>query len=496
MNKEKGCVLAIFGATGDLTHKKLLPALYFLELEKQLDEGFTIVAVARRPRTTEEFRKEAAASIQKFSKYKPREDILSRLLQRIHYHQLEFNQQQDYTNLRKRISELTTRRCRQIFYLAVPPEHFEGIVQNMEAAKLADKGNKDVRIVFEKPFGNNLRSAQELNKTIRKVFDESQIYRIDHYLAKELVQSLLVLRFGNSIFEPLWNNKYIEHVQITVAESIGIEGRAGYYEKAGALKDIVQNHIMQLLSLVAMQAPKKLTADDIRDEKVKVLQKLSIRNIAQDGVKGQYGNGKEAVAYREEKNVPPDSKTDTYFALKVFVNNATWNSVPFYIRTGKRLKERATEIILVYKPSIIRLFPEVQDGEKLNRLTVRVQPDEGISLTFNTKVPGNKILIEPVTMDFCHECTFGPKSAEAYERLLYDIIQGDQTLFTRWDEVELSWKLVDRIAAAFKDKAPAMYPAGSWGPKEADMLIERDGRKWVVPEKPRYAQMQVNHEGH
>ncbi len=489
------CVLTIFGATGDLTHRKLLPALYFLESERNLKKDFLIMCVARRPKTDEGFRKEAAASIRKFSRNRIKEDVLQRLLSRIHYQQLEFTQQEDYAKLRIRIESLThtlCSSCERIFYFAVAPEFFQLIIDNMASAKIGQKKVSRVsRVVFEKPFGHDLKSAHELNKTISRIFDEHQIYRIDHYLAKELVQNLLVLRFGNSIFEPLWNRNYIDSVQITVAETLGVETRAGYYDKAGALRDVVQNHIMQLLCLVAMEEPKKMDADAIRDEKVKVLKSVKLGNVATTAVKGQYSNGrmddKEVLSYRKEQGIPADSKTGTYFALKLNVNNPRWKSVPFYVRTGKRLKERATEIAIIYKNSSSKLITE-KNNLQHNMLVIRVQPDEGILLGFNTKVPGTKLSIATVNMDFCHECKFGPNSPEAYERLLLDVIQGDQTLFTRWDEVEYSWKIIDRIAKVYERKEPRLYPAGSWGPAAADKLLQKDSRSWSLPKKPYYAE--------
>jgi len=340
-------------------------------------------------------------------------------------------------------------------------------------------------------FLENIEQAKKLNQAIRKVFNEDQIYRIDHYLAKELVQNLLVMRFGNSIFEPLWNTKYIDHVQITVAETLGVENRVDYYDKNGSLRDVVQNHIMQLLCLTAMKSPKSLDADDVRDEKVKVLKSIArLKKPLKDSVKGQYTkgiiNGKKVPSYREEKGIRPKSTTSSYFAIKFYINNENWKNVPFYVRTGKRLKERTTEIVIIYKHPLNKLFKKMGNLEN-NELIIRVQPDEGISFKFNAKIPGNKFLIDSVNMDFCHECKFGSNSAEAYERLLYDVMNGDQTLFTRWDEVEHSWKIIDVIRDAWHSVEPAFYKPGTWGPKEAERFIQKDGRKWVVPEKPSYS---------
>jgi len=494
-NPNEACVLIIFGATGDLTQRKLLPALYFLEHEGKLGRSFSIMCLARRQRTDDEFRKEAKKSIRRYSRIKIKENILSNMIKRIHYHRVEFNEEERYKSLKKSIrrhSGKNSAKCKYIFYLATSPEFFSVIVKNLSAAKLANKTKKSNYVVFEKPFGKNLDSARKLNSDIRKVFNEEQIYRIDHYLAKELVQNLLVMRFGNSIFEPLWNTKYIDHIQITVAETLGIENRGPYYDNNGSLRDVMQNHIMQLLCLTAMESPKSLNADDIRNEKVKVLKSISkAKNILKQSVKGQYTSGKvdgkTVLGYRKEKGVRSNSTTSTYFAIKLCINNKKWKNVPFYVRTGKRLKERSTEIDIIYKQPTNKLFKKNGFDLKNNILTVRVQPDEGISFQFNSKVPGNKVLIEPVDMDFCHECKFGPGSAEAYERLLHDVMFGDQTLFTRWDEVEQSWKVIDVIRDAWHDLQPDFYEPGTWGPKEADKLLKKDRREWVVPRKPLYS---------
>ena len=488
-------LFTIFGATGDLTHRKLLPALYFLESERILKEDFKILCVARKAKKDEEFKKEAAASIRKYSRIKVKDDLLAKTISRISYFRLDFEQKDDYAALKGRIEKIAGEKCAsidRIFYLAIPSELFEVVVRNMDASKLASEKGGHTRLVFEKPFGRDLASAKQLNKIVTSLFSEEQIYRIDHYLAKELVQNLIVMRFGNTIFEPLWNKEYIDHVQITVAETLGVENRAGYYDKSGSLRDVVQNHILQLLCLVGMSAPKSLNGEDIRDAKMKVLKSVvKTPSIRDHSVKGQYVKGMvddaPAQSYRDEEGVPFDSTTDTYFALKFHLKSQLWKNVPFYVRTGKRLKERGTEIVIVYKQPASRLFKERGHELENNTLVVRVQPEEGIIFNFNSKVPGNKVMIEPVAMEFCHECKFGPNSPEAYERLLHDVMQGDQTLFTRWDEVKHSWQLIDKIAAAWENVAPSPYEAGSWGPKEADRLIEKDGRKWVVPKKPAYA---------
>lgn len=497
--KECSCVFSIFGATGDLTRRKLLPAFYFLEQERQLKQDFSIVCIARKEKSADEYRQEAADAIKKFSRIKVTDEILNKLISRISYYQLEFSDKNGYENLKEYVESISGEKsghCERIFYLAVPHSMIGAIVHNLKSAGLAERHKENrpyCRLMFEKPFGYDLKSAKKLNTAIISVFDEKQIYRIDHYMAKELVQNLLVLRFANSIFEPLWNKEYIDHIQITVAETLGVETRGVYYDSAGAIRDVVQNHMMQLLTLVAMAAPKSMQADDVKNEKVKVIKstRLGKKGVQNSAVIGQYDegriNGKSVAAYADEPDVRKNSTTETYATLKVSVSNNMWKGVPFYLRTGKRLKDRATEIVIVYKDVPFNLF--LKSKPEKNMLVIRVQPYEGITIHFNAKVPGSKVVIENVEMDFCHECKFGPNSPEAYERLLYDVMIGDQTLFTRWDEVENAWKFIDVLTRYSKGKRPAKYEAGTWGPKEADKLIEEDGRKWIEPKRPSYADL-------
>ncbi|MBL7055760.1 glucose-6-phosphate dehydrogenase [Candidatus Woesearchaeota archaeon] len=495
-DKKIPCTLVIFGATGDLTHRKLIPALYFLEYQNHLPKDFNIVCVARRNKSPEEYRKEAKKSIKEFSRIKIDEKILNSVLKKIHYQKLEFGNLYDYLGLIDFLKSINGMdfKCGLIFYLATAPKFFKTIINNLASSQLSGKNKKfnANKVAFEKPFGKNLWTAKLLNNNIRKVFHENQIYRIDHYLAKELVQNLLVMHFGNSTFEPLWNTEFIDHVQITVAETLGIEGRGEYYDKNGSLRDVVQNHIMQLLCLTAMECPESLSAEHIRDEKVKVLKTImKSNNPLKDSMKGQYvsgiQDGKKVKSYLGEEGVRKNSKTSTYFAIKFCINNKKWKNVPFYVRTGKHLADRATEIVIEYKKPKNKLFKNHGYDLKNNQLIIRVQPDEGIIFKFNAKIPGNKILIDQVSMDFCHGCKFGPNTAEAYERLFHDILNSDQTLFARWDEVEYSWKIIDQIRDAWHDVKPYSYKPGTWGPKEADKFIKKDGRSWNVPKKPSYS---------
>lgn len=504
-NKIEPCVIIIFGATGDLMNRKLLPALYKLEFENLLHKDSKIIAFARKPKSNEQFRKDALKAIKNFSKFKVDNKVWKRLGNKIFYHQSEFQDIKGFNRLKALIKKICTKStaCNKVFYLSAPPSFFEGIIANLKKSCLASSNQQSAkgwsRVVFEKPFGRDLKSAKKLNESIKKAFKEKQIYRIDHYVGKELVQNLLVLRFANSIFEPVWNKKYIDHVQITVAEDLGVETRGNYYDKFGALKDMVQNHMLQLVALTAMEPPVRLDAYDIREEKVKVLRSIeqfTLKDVKNRVVRGQYGageiNGKRVNAYRNEEKVDKKSNTETFVALKLNINNWRWEGVPFYLRTGKRLNERVAEINIVFKQNHSILFNDHVRHIEPNMLIVRIQPEEGISLQFSAKVPGKKMIVDNVRMDFCHECRFGPNTPDAYERLIYDITIGDQTLFTSWDMVEHSWKIVDKIAKAWRHGKIPNYKAGSWGPKEADKLIEKDGRKWYKPQKPSYSELLQN----
>jgi glucose-6-phosphate 1-dehydrogenase len=487
------CSLVIFGATGDLTHRKLVPAVYNVAAEGELPPAVTVVGFARRKKTDEEFRKELEEAARKHSRQTVRDDLWKGFAQSIFYHQAEFHDLAGYKSLAERIDKFDQERGtrgNRLFYLAAGPDQFESILKNLKAAGLnkAREGSW-ARVVVEKPFGRDLATAHELNRIVSNSFSEDQTYRIDHFLGKETAQNILVLRFANAIFEPIWNSRYIDHVQITAAETLGVEGRAGYYETAGALRDMVQNLLLQLLCLVAMEPPTDLRADSIRDEKVKVVRSLrhfDEEEVARDVVRAQYSagaiNGKPVPGYREEANIAPNSKTETYVALRLRIDNWRWSEVPFYVRVGKRLPKSGTEISVHFKKAPLVLFNKESMLHDQNALVIRIQPDEGIALRMQAKIPGNNLRIEPVKMDFHYGTSFGKASPEAYERLLLDAMSGDPTLFARRDEVEQAWSFIDPIEEAWaaKENSPELYfyDAGSWGPGAADELLARDGRTW------------------
>jgi len=488
------CVLVIFGATGDLTRRKLVPALYNLAHEGQLPTGFAVVGFARRPRTDEEFRAEMRAAVERFSRFHPiNAAVWENFARGLFYQQADFTAPDGYAALRARLEQLDRERGtagRRLFYLACAPSEFGLVIERLGAAGLVQRHGPQ-RIIVEKPFGSNLSSARHLNEVLTAVFAEPEVFRIDHYLGKETVQNILSMRFANAIFEPLWNQKYVDHVQITVAESLGVETRGAFYEQAGALRDMVTNHMMQLLALTAMEPPSSLAAEDIRTEKVKLLRairRLSPGEVATNTVRGQYDEGfvggQHVPAYRQEPHVAPDSDTETYAALKLHLDNWRWSGVPFYLRHGKRLPKQVAEIAVQFKPSPAVLFAAASSVPlQPNVLALRIQPDEGISIRMNAKTPGTTLNIQPVKMDFRYGGAFGARSPEAYERLLYDALIGDSTLFLRGDEVECTWAITDTIRAGWAENhmAPALYEAGSWGPREADAMMGRDGREWRRP---------------
>jgi glucose-6-phosphate 1-dehydrogenase len=478
------CALVIFGASGDLTHKKLMPALYALMVRRLLPPRFAIVGVARTEGTDDEFRNDMKEAVQKHARDEYREDVWNELAANMHYIATDFADEGGENELQELLTRVDGERQlggNRVYYLAVPPPAFPTIVEALGKRRSTTGWT---RLIVEKPFGHDLQSARDLNALVWAHFDESEIFRIDHYLGKETVQNMLALRFANGIFEPIWNRQFIDHVQITVAESIGIEGRADYYEHAGAIRDIFQNHMLQLLALTAMEPPIDFTAESVRNEKVKVLKAIHTPG-PKSVVRGQYGRGyiegEEVPAYREEQGVAPDSMTETYIAAKLYVDNWRWADTPFYVRMGKRLARRETAIAIQFKRAPHPPFEETAaEGLRPNVLLVHVQPDEGVSLAIGAKVPGQGMTIRTVHMDFLYGGAFRTGMPEAYERLILDTMLGDGTLFTRADEVEEQWLLVDAIVAAWQRDRPAFpnYAAGTWGPPSADELIHRDARSW------------------
>ena len=485
--------LVIFGATGDLTHRKLVPALFDLSIDNKLPANFSIIGFARREKSDEVFRAEMRESVQQFARNKPdaASDRWSKFAQGLFYHQSEFSASEGYATLRQRLDELDVQRRtlgNRLFYLATAPEYYSVIVEQLGAVGLANPEGPWERLVVEKPFGVDLASAHDLNRKLLKVFAEDQVYRIDHYLGKETVQNVIAFRFANTILEPIWTRNYIDHVQITAAETVGIEDRGGYYETAGALRDMVQSHLMQLVALTAMEPPVSFDANSVHDEKVKVLRAIAPlvgREVDEHVVRGQYDTGLGMVGYRSESRVAKDSPTETFVALKLEIDNWRWAGVPFYLRTGKRLPKRATEIRIEFKPVPHPLFShEVVSGIEPNVIAMRIQPDEGIHMKFAAKQPGQAIQLSNVRMDFYYKTAFGMSPGEAYETLLLDAMRGDSTLFNRKDEVEVAWSLVTPILARWENLPPPdfpNYPAGSWGPETAHLLLARDGRAWRGP---------------
>ena len=485
-------VLVIFGASGDLTKRKLLPALFHLRQQNLLPKEFAIVGVARRP-LGDEFAADMRAGIVQFGGVDASDSALDDFVKHISYFPLKFDDPSDYAGLKTELDRVATANGiggNRLFYLATAPEFFAGIVENLGAQGMAQPEQGKVGVVIEKPFGHDLESAKELNQQVNAVFHEYQVFRIDHYLGKETVQNILVFRFANGIFEPIWNRNYIDHVQITAAETLGVEGRGPFYEKAGALRDVVQNHMMELLSFVTMEPPSSFEAESVRREKLKVWQAIPPIPIL-NAVRGQYGpgviNGQRVVGYRDEERVDPESGTETYAALRLEIENWRWAGVPIYLRAGKRLKQQATEVSIQFKQPPLLIFDRMQHGgpcQKIqpNLLTIRIQPDEGIALRFGAKVPtSSDMSVCPVNMDFDYEAAFGKSSANGYERLLLDSMLGDQTLFSHRDGVETTWALYTPILDAWAAKKPEVFPnyfAGKWGPECSDRLLEKDGHSW------------------
>jgi glucose-6-phosphate 1-dehydrogenase len=478
------CSLVIFGASGDLTQRKLFPALYSLAFRHLLPRNFGVLGVARTEETEDDFRERMKAAVQEHGRDPFRDDVWDPLAEGMRYVATDFGDASGWAKVEKVLAELDKNvgtADNRVYYFAVPPAAIATLVKHI--GRNRSKHGWD-RLVIEKPFGHDLDSAQELNALVAEEFDESEVFRIDHYLGKETVQNMLALRFANGIFEPVWNRQFIDHVQITVAESIGIENRAGYYEQAGVIRDIFQNHLLQLVALTAMEPPIDFSAEAVRNEKVKVLRSLHTPG-PKHVVRGQYGRGfvegEQVVGYREEEGVAPDSITDTFIAAKLFVDNWRWADTPIYVRAGKRLARRETTIAIQFQRAPHPPFEAIAgEGLRPNVLVVHVQPDEGVSLSMGAKVPGAGMTIRPVHMDFLYGGTFRTGIPEAYERLILDVMLGDATLFTRADEVTEEWSLVDAIVAFWRRDKPSFpnYAAGTWGPLASDELLQRDGRSW------------------
>jgi glucose-6-phosphate 1-dehydrogenase len=487
------CVMVIFGASGDLTQRKLVPALLNLAAAKLLPEQFAIIGFANVQQSTESYRQSLTEAIKNFASCPVTPEMLEWFLKRVYYLYGNIEDPKDFEKLKEEIAKAEKAHSttgNRFYYLAVAPRFFGEVVRQLGVAGLAEQVNRHwARVIIEKPFGRDLESARALNVQIKQILEERQIYRIDHYLGKETVQNIIIFRFGNGIFEPIWNRRYIDHVQITAGETVGVEKRGGYYETAGALRDMVPNHLFQLVSLTAMEPPISFQADAVRDEQAKALHAVQIptpEEVLTMTVRGQYGEGQigeeHMVAYRSEPGVAPDSTTETFAGLKLRIDNWRWADVPFYLRTGKRLASRATEIAIQFKRAPFQLFRDTPvENLEANRLVLSIQPEEGLSLRFGAKIPGPIVHIGAVEMKFNYEDYFGRTPSTGYERLIYDGMTGDATLFQRADMVEAGWSVITPILDVWKALPPRSFPnykSGSWGPKEADDLLARDGRAW------------------
>jgi glucose-6-phosphate 1-dehydrogenase len=486
-------IIFIFGGSGDLNYRKLTPALYNLFLDGSMPEKFNITGIARTEYTDDAYKQHLKEGIDNFSRRKDENGKWNEFSSRMNYLQMDIADANAY----QRVADIATQKGQEfgghpaiIFYMAVAPQLVPVIVKNLGAIHLCED-TKCSRIVVEKPFGHDLQSATEMNRLLSNIFEEEQIYRIDHYLGKETVQNILALRFANALFEPVWNKNYIEHVQITVAETVGVEGRGGYYENSGALRDMIQNHILQLLCMIGMEAPVSFDANEIRNKKVDVLnalRKISKEQVHDYAARGQYGNGwmqgEKVPAYGEEKDVAPDSGVETFAAVKFYIDNWRWEGVPFYVRTGKHLHEKKTGLTIQFKPAPHYSFPtEAAETWRTNRLTINIQPEMDICLRIQAKRPGQQMILNPVDMVFNYKDAYDGQEPEAYETLLYDVMEGDATLFMRADQVEAAWKVVMPILEVWQERKPVDFPnytPDSWGPEDAEALIARDGHTWIT----------------
>jgi glucose-6-phosphate 1-dehydrogenase len=492
------CTMTIFGAAGDLTRRKLIPALYNLAKNQLLSREFAMLGVARSQMSTDDFRKKISDEIKNFATDTVEPDIWEWFIRRMYYINGDFNDKNLYPRLRELLDKVDKEHSthgNHLYYMATAANYFGPVVEQLAAVGLLEQNAQHWRrVVIEKPFGHDLESARALNRELLRVADEKQIYRIDHYLGKETVQNILAFRFANGIFEPIWNRRYIDHIQISVAETVGVEQRGGYYDQAGALRDMVPNHIMQLISLTAMEPPVSFRADAVRDEQAKILhaiQPLSSEEVLSKTVRGQYGpgivNAERVPGYREEEGVPPDSRTETFVAMKLLIDNWRWADVPFYLRTGKRLGGRSTTVVIQFRRAPFVLFRDTPvDNLMPNQLVLHIQPEEGISLRFAAKVPGPAMRLGAVDMNFEYADYFGTQPSTGYERLLHDCMIGDATLFQRADMVEAGWCVVSPALDVWRALPPRNFPnyaAGTWGPRDAEDLLEREGRHWRNFEK-------------
>jgi glucose-6-phosphate 1-dehydrogenase len=485
-------IFFIFGGSGDLNYRKLTPALFNLFIDKHMPDKFQIVGIARTEFKDGEYVKHLREGVEHFSARKGEDAAWTEFEKHISYLQFDASQKEGYSQMTDVVAQKEKEFGAKpvvIFYMAVAPQLVPGIVENLSAVHVCTD-RKHARIVVEKPFGHDLASAMEMNHLLASRFSEEQIYRIDHYLGKETVQNILALRFANALFEPIWNRNYIDHVQITSSETVGVEGRGGYYEHSGALRDMVQNHILQLLCMIGMEAPVSFDANEIRNKKVDVLhalRKIPRGHVQEYAVRGQYSEGfmkkEEVVAYRSEPDVAPESNVETYAAVKFYIDNWRWQNVPFYVRTGKRMQEKTTIITISFKPAPAYAFPiEAAETWRANRLTIGIQPAMHVTLRFQAKKPGQTMVLSPVNMVFDYKNEYNGHEPEAYETLLYDVMEGDATLFMRADQVEAAWKVVTPIIEVWEERTPTDFPnyaPGTWGPEDAEALISRDGRNWI-----------------